>query len=151
MSLDKISDNVKSLANKIATEITFDGNVASVPKDLYKKHLPEDMCYETVKKVQEFNLDFADATTLAFGRKATEHLKDNKDIDGASLSVNVAHDRVSSEFRRHRQYRNPADGSTFDKYGVTETKYVSGINAKRTAYKEIQAHLCEQAESIFKQ
>lgn len=151
MSLDKISDNVKALADKVATEITFDGNVASVPKDLYKKTLPEGMDIETVKKVQEHNMDFSDAVTLAFGRRATEHLRDNKDIDSASLSVNVAHDRVSSEFRRHKTYRNPSDNSTFDRHGVTETKFVSGINAKRNGYKEIQAYLSAEAESIFKQ
>ncbi len=151
MSLDKVNENVKALAEKIQGEITFDGNVASVPKDLYKKTLPEDLSVETVKKVQEHNLDFSDAVTLAFGRRATEHLRDHKDIDSASLTVNVAHDRVSSEFRRHRTYRNPSDNTNFDKWGVTETKFVSGINAKRNGYKEIQSHLSAEAESIFKQ
>lgn len=151
MSLDKISAEVKTLSSKVKEAITIDGNLASVPKDLYKDTLPEGMTLEQVKTVQEHNLNFADAVTLALGEKGLEHLKDNTDIDNLSLTVNIGHDRVNSEFRRHRQYRNPADNSTFEKYGVADTKYVSGINGKRTAYKEIQAHLSTQAESIFKQ
>lgn len=151
MSLEKTSQAVVDLSKKIGEAIVIDGNLATVGKDLYETNLPEGLDLATVKRVQEHNLDFSDAVTLALGERGLVHLKDNKDIEALALTVNIGHDRITSEFRRHRQYRNPADNTTLDKYGVAETKYVSGINAKRPAYKEIQAHLSTQAESIFKQ
>ena len=151
MSLDKISAEVKALSGKIREKISFDGNLASVPKDLYKETLPEGLDYETVKKVQLHNLDFADATTLAFGELAINHLKDNGEIDSVGLTVNIGKDRVSSEVRRSQQFRNPSNGETIEKKGVIKTQYVSGINAKRDHYKVIQDHVASLAESIFKQ
>jgi|SRR5690606_1610851 len=153
MALDKIKPSVLKLAEKFETALTINGDKAELDKkafnEAYSETLPEGLNIDLVKATQNHNLDVADALTLVLGRKAGPHMKDNKDVNVLSVTAPLALDRVAVEYHREKSYRNPSNGETFTKKGVTKVQYLSGIGGKRDSLKQVQDYLAAEAESLF--
>jgi hypothetical protein len=152
MSLEKVPAHVIALAATIKEGINFDAEgVGSIADNVFEVALPEGLDLDTVKKVQDTVLDFADATALALGEAGMEHMNVQKDLKSVSLKVKAGRDSVSTEFARAVERRNPATNETFTKYGVVSTKLSSGVGAGRGNYKRIVDSLSERAAGVFAQ
>lgn len=148
--LDKVSETAKTLATTIRSELSFDGEGSGVlADDIFERTLPADVTLDTVKRVQNHTLDFANGLTLALGEAGIEHLNGHLDLASVNVRAKLGNDTVASEFHRTREGRNPATGETVVKYGAVSTKYTTGVGAGRGDYKRVQEHLSESAAAVF--
>lgn len=146
-----LPENVVKLAESIKKEIKVgDAGVVEVNKDLYEKHLPEQLTLGTVKAVQDHNSNFLAAVSLAVGEIGLAHLKKHKDIDTITANVPVAKDKLNIGLKREAQVPDGlGKGGMRTKHGVLSVGYKVHAAGNVGAYKKVREHISATAEDFW--
>lgn len=123
-----------------------DGGVAELQESDILEFLPEGLTLENIKATQTYTSDVAAGAAMAFGEKAAEYLKENKDIDQVTLAVPVGKATINVGIQRYKDWpdlRNP--GQKTRVYGQTTIN----VKTKSTvSEKTIKDYIKEKCASL---
>lgn len=146
--LEKVPAHVLALAARINEATTYDADGAGVLPEEFVETVVlagHDISLETIKKVQDIELDFGDALVLANGDKGHAHIPQHKGLERTTLSARFGNDELKASYDAKIMVRAPGATEEKPKYGVGNLKLVSGIGQKRGNLKRIQDHLVAAA------
>jgi hypothetical protein len=145
---------VQTLAERIIAETTIDNatGVGAAPDDLYERTLPEDLTMETVTKVTDHNTTFIAAATDAAGKLAVKAMKENKDLQRATVPFNMGvRDQVTVSVDRKATYPNPQKPEEpIVKFGATTVKYDVRSSHNVGVLKSVRAEISKLAAESLK-
>lgn len=145
-----LPESVTTLAKAIQKELKIgDNGVAELPKDIYEKHLPENLTAATIKAVQSHNSDFLAALTLATGEAGYAFLKKKKDVNDVKVEIKAGKDSMGVVYSREKTVTVPGNPTTQKtKYGQAKALYEAhAAGANRGALKKVREYLTAQAEA----
>lgn len=118
---------VQSLSDLILAETKMDHStgVGNSNDKIYEKTLPEDVSMEMVTKVTDHNTVFIAAATKVAGKLAVEAMKENKDLNRATVPFNMGvRDQLTVSVDRQATFPNPQKPEEpIVKFGSTTVKY----------------------------
>ena len=118
---------VQSLSELILAETKIDNTTGVGTSDdkVYEKTLPEDVTMEMVTKVTDHNTVFIAAATKVAGQLAIEAMKENKDLQRATVPFNMGvRDQLTVNVDRQATFPNPKNPEEpIVKHGSTSIKY----------------------------
>lgn len=142
--LNKIDQETKALGEKMAAAMTYDDDGDAVlPEAFTKENLDEDLTIETVTAVQRCEQRFGSALVLALGSTALPKMKENKELDRVTGSVEFGLDVLRASVDRSVITRNPQTGEEKAKLGHVSLKIECGAVAKKGDIKRCMAHIHE--------
>lgn len=113
----EISQSVMDLVEKIRSGITIDkttgiGKEVDEAGKLYRSNLPKDLSVATVKKVNDYNKDFAAATAYVSGELAVDAMKKNKDLNVCKVELSTMNrNRIVHSIERCRTFSDYQHGT----------------------------------------
>lgn len=138
----------QEIADKIKDSWSFENGKASFAKDAFKLSLPEDISYETVKKVNNHAQNFALAVAAVNGEKAIDVLKKDKGLEKVSVSAEMYHGKVVHTVNRSATIRNMQTGAETEVFGHSSTKITITGNGKD--FKAVKSRIAELAAKALK-
>jgi hypothetical protein len=149
-ALNKVSEQIKSLAAKVESNISFDDDGAAVlPETFVKDNLPEGVTIEGIKQVQDTEANFAGALALGLGNATHGLMKEKADLNRTSASLDFGNNTIRASVDRKVMVRAPGSTEEKAKYGNVSVKLDSGAAAKRGDLKRVLTHVTESFAASF--
>lgn len=146
----EIKEKIRAAADGMKKDIAIakDG-VVTVAEDLYEKSLEDSgLTMDVVQKVQKHDVQFVEATALAFGELATEACKKNRDLDAVTVKIAAG----KSEVGHHYQPKQELQGKGDEKkvvYGSMVSSFETAAGSSKSGLKKVRQHIAEMSEEIF--
>ncbi len=145
---------VQTLSELILAETKMDKatGVGTSSDNIYEKTLPEDVTMEMVTKVTDHNTTFIAAATKVAGQLAIEAMKENKDLNRATIPFQMGvKDQVTISVDRQATFANPQKPEEpIVKYGATSVKYDVRSSHNVGTLKTVRAEISKLAAEALK-
>jgi hypothetical protein len=119
---------------------------ANHDKDVFEKHLPENLTLELLEAGQDFTVTAAAAISLAHGELQQAAMLKNKELASGSVKIKLGHVSIENSYTRKKS--GTAMGKPWEKYGVSSTDVTIGVGRKGADLKAVVNYLAESA-SVF--
>lgn len=149
--LEKIKnyDRIAAMAAAIKKEFKIgEGGSIEVPKDVYEKHLPENITMDTIKQLQSHQNDFVTATGLALGNTGLEYFKKPKSADSLSVELAAGKDKLALTLQRSTTVPDGA-GGTKVKYGQLSARWRVNAAGNRGSFEVVRKHISSQVTALL--
>lgn len=145
----ELSLPVQELKKEILGAIEGENASYKLPKDFYKKHLPEGVTDDILKKISTYNAQVAAAASVALAEKATPEMKKNEELTKGELVIpTLGHEHMSIIYTG---VGRGAPGSDEPSYGGLSIKMQSAFNNKNSGELKIAQSICRGiASDAFK-
>jgi hypothetical protein len=148
--MSQIDQKVQEITEAIADKATFENGVITFDKDTYQSTLPEDISFDTIKKVDDHNRRFAAALTNHVGNVAIEAMEKDKDLKQVSGQVKGGAITFGAVTQREGTVRNPTSGEVTTTKGPTRTTIKHTASKGASGYlKTVKNALAEKAAEVL--
>lgn len=151
-------ETVNALAATLFANMTRDGSIVSLPKDIGDTTLPEGITVESRALHQEHPTNLVAATAEALAQIAIPAFKEDDKLEQLSVEFGYGSDSIAGTIQRSKEYPAggiPKEGEERDpnavitKYGIVSMKYGVNAHANKGVLKKVRDSINERAKAAL--
>lgn len=151
-------ETVNALAATLFSNMTRDGSIVSLPKDIGDTTLPEGITVESRALHQEHPTNLVAATAEALAQIAIPAFKEDDKLEQLSVEFGYGSDSIAGTIQRSKEYPAggiPKEGEERDpnavitKYGIVSMKYGVNAHANKGVLKKVRDSINERAKAAL--
>lgn len=141
----KFKEDLTELAAKLKAQITVDNSTGTLtlPAGAFFEHAPEGLTEATYERDRKYTDLFSNAATLAGSEVAVDAMKDNKELQTATLTAPVfKKDTYEGVFKRQGTSRNVATGEVSNYVGAIGVGRINVVSTRtQSEWKNIKDNM----------
>lgn len=151
-------ETVNALAATLFSNMTRDGSIVSLPKDIGDTTLPEGITVESRALHQDHPTNLVAATAEALAQIAIPAFKEDDKLEQLSVEFGYGSDSIAGTIQRSKEYPAggiPKEGEERDpnavitKYGIVSMKYGVNAHANKGVLKKVRDSINERAKAAL--